>query len=123
MPVTLESRVRQMQVFNLPHDAYCADGDCACTDTAVLVIDENPRTGERAPRRVTRKTPDSLTLLARERRVDLPTAVLEVPEVRAAIARGLVRVVEQKPDAPPAKPVPAAAPASATPALAPKGDK
>lgn len=119
MPVTLESRVRQMQVFNLPHDAYCADGDCACSDTAVLVIDENPRTGERAPRRVTRKTPDSLTLLARERRADLPAVILDVPEVKAAIARGLVRVVEQKPDVPPARP----APASATPAPAPKGDK
>ncbi len=108
MPVTLESRVRQMQVFNLPHDAYCGDGDCACSDTAVVVVEENPRTGERAPRRVARKTPDSLTLLARERRADLPAALLDVPEVKAAIAHGRVRVVEQTPDAPPDKPTPAA---------------
>jgi hypothetical protein len=108
MPVTLESRVRQMQVFNLPHDTYCRNGDCACSDTAVVVVEENPRTGARAPRRVARKTPDSLTLLARERRAGLPTALLEVPEVKAAIARGRVRVVEQTPDAPPDKPTPAA---------------
>ncbi|HYM96989.1 MAG TPA: hypothetical protein VET26_06805 [Candidatus Sulfotelmatobacter sp.] len=113
MPVTLESRVRQMQVFNLPHDTYCSDGDCACSDTAVVVVEENPRTGERAPRRVARKTPDSLTLLARERREGLPTLLLDVPEVRAAIARGRVRVVEQTPDAPPDKPTPAAPPKAA----------
>jgi hypothetical protein len=119
MPVTIESRVRQMQVFNLPHDTYCADGDCACSDTTLVVLDENPRTGERAPRRVTRKTPDSLTLLARERLVDLPMAILDVPEVKAAIARGLVRIVEQKPDTPPPKPAPPPVP----PPAAPKGDK
>lgn len=118
MPVTLESRVRQMQVFNLPHETYCAGGACACSETTVVVLDANPRTGERAPRRVACRTPDSLTLLARERRAGLPAAVLAVPEVKAAIARGLVRVVEQKPDAPPANP----APAPVAPA-APKGDK
>lgn len=139
MPVTLESRVRQMQVFNLPHGAYCKD-DCACSDRTITVVAENPRTGARAPRLVTRKTPGSLTLLARERRAGLPTAILDVPEVKAAIARGRVRVVEQTPDTPPAKPassttVPATststsapapmttASASVPPPTAPKGDK
>jgi phage baseplate assembly protein W len=99
MPVTLESRVRQMQVFNLPHYAYCKDG-CACSDTMVVVVAQNPRTGERAPRHVVRKTPTSMTLLARERRSGLPVRILEVPEVKAAITRRLVRVVEQTPDHP-----------------------
>jgi hypothetical protein len=115
MPVTLESRVRQMQVFNLPHGAYCKD-DCACGDRTITVVEENPRTGAKAPRLVTRKTPDSLTLLARERRAGLPSAILDVPEVKAAIARGRVRVVEQTPDA---KPATTTKPASATPAPAP----
>src|SRR5262249_16758373 len=97
MPVTLESRVRQMQVFNLPHGAYCKER-CACSERTVMVVEVNPRTGERAPRSVTRKTPGSLTLLARERRAELPSAILDVPEVKAAIARGRVRVVEQTPD-------------------------
>ena len=55
--------------------------------------------------------PGSLTLLARERKAGLPSVLLEVPEIRAAIASGHVRVVEQVPD--PA-PTPAAMPAAAT---------
>ncbi len=100
MAVTLESRLRQMQVFNLNHEAYCAGADCACSQVTTVVVDENPRTGERAPRRITRRAPGSLTLLARERRDDLPNSILAVPEVRAAIAKGPLRVVAQSPDAP-----------------------
>ncbi len=102
MTVTLESRVRQMQVFNLPHEAFCRDGQCACSAMAVVVIEENPRTGERAPRNFQKKAPASLTLLALERRCGLPNVLLDVPDVRASIARGRVRVVEQSPDTPPA---------------------
>ncbi len=103
MAVTLENRLRQMQVFNLAHETYCAGRPCTCAEVTAVVLDENPRTGERAPRRVTRRAPASLTLLAGERRTGLPGTVLEVPEVRAAIERGFVRVVEQTPD----RPVPA----------------
>ncbi len=99
MAVTLESRLRQMQVFNLNHEAYCAGADCACSQVTTVVVDENPRTGERAPRRITRRAPGSLTLLAQERRDGLPNSVLAVPEVRAAIAKGHLRVVAQTPDA------------------------
>ena len=100
MPVTLESRLRQMQVFNLPHDAYCDEGKCACSDVTVVVVEENPRTGERAPKHVTKKAPASMTLLALERKAGLPSGSLDVPDVKAAIARGHVRVVAQLPDAP-----------------------
>lgn len=101
MPVTLESRLRQIQVFNLDHDAYCGHGECACSDITTVVLEENPRTGERAPRRITKKAPGAMTLLARERQAGLPEAVLQVPDVRAAIERGHVRIVEQTPAAPP----------------------
>lgn len=98
MAVTLESRLRQMQVFNLNHEAYCASATCACSQVTTVVVDENPRTGERAPRRITRRAPGSLTLLARERRDGLPNSVLTVPEVQAAIAKGHLRVVAQTAD-------------------------
>ena len=101
MPVILESRLRQIQVFNLDHDAFCRPGACSCSDTTVLVVDENPRTGERAQRRVEKKTSSSFTLLALDRRTGLPSRVLDVADVRAAIARGHVRVVEQAPDVAP----------------------
>jgi hypothetical protein len=100
MPVTLESRLRQIQVFNLDHDAYCGAGACVCSDITTVVLEENPRTGERAPRRITKKAPGAMTLLARERQGGLPDAVLQVPEVRAAIERGFVRIVEQTAVAP-----------------------
>jgi len=100
--VTLQSRFGQMLVFNLVHQAWCGGRiRCACTEMTVLVTDENPRTGERALRRVVKKVPASLTLLARERRAGLPDAVLCVPDVRAAIERGLVRIVEQTADSKP----------------------
>jgi hypothetical protein len=124
MSVTIESRVPQMQVFNLPHEAYCGHGDCGCSDMTFVVTDENPRTGERAGRLVMRKTPASLTLLAKERRAGLPIAILEVPEVKAAIRRGWVRIVEQTPDQaapppappPPPPPTPPKQPAAPSPA-------
>ena len=102
MAVTLENRLRQMQVFNLVHDPYCRGRECSCSEVTVVVTDENPRTGERAPRRVPRKVPTALTLLAREVRTGLPDVVLRVPDVRAALERGVLRVVAQEADPLPA---------------------
>ena len=50
MPITLESRVRRMQVVNLPHDAFCRER-YACTETTVVIVAENLRTGRSACRR------------------------------------------------------------------------
>jgi hypothetical protein len=86
-----------MQVFHLPHDVFCRD-QCACAEVAVVVVAENPRTGERAPKRVTKKVPGTITLLALERKPDLPSALLELAQVKAAIGRGYLRVIEQSPD-------------------------
>ena len=103
MPVTLENRLRRMQVFNLDHEGFCASRECACSEITLAVVDEHPRTGERAPRHVTKRIPSSLTLLALERRAGLPTAVLGATDVQAALARGHLRVVEQTPDSGPAR--------------------
>jgi hypothetical protein len=97
MPITLESRVRRMQVFNLPHEAFCKDA-CACSDTTVVIVAEHPRTGDRARKHVAKRVPASMTWLARERRAGLPSVLLEVPDIQAAIERGYLRVVEQTPD-------------------------
>lgn len=121
MPITLESRVRRMQVVNLPHEVCCRDA-CACTETTVVVVAENPRTGDRAPKRVTKAVPDSMTWLALERRAGLPSALLEVPDVQAALARGDLRLVEQTPEPAPVAPARASnaaampGPSSAAPA-------
>jgi hypothetical protein len=115
MPITLESRVRRMQVFNLPHESFCRDR-CACSQTTVVITAENPRTGERARKNVSKTVPASMTLLAGERRAGLSAALLEVPDVKAAIDRGDLRLVQQTPD-----PAPPASAASAASAPATKG--
>jgi hypothetical protein len=97
MPITLENRLRRMLVVNLPHDVFCNDR-CACTETTVVVTAENPRTGDCAPKRVSKHLPSSMTWLALERRAGLPSALLEVPDVKDAIARRQLRLVEQTPD-------------------------
>lgn len=97
MPVTLESWSRRMQIFHLSHDVFCRDR-CACTEVTVVVTAENPRTGERAPRPLQKKVPGSITLLARERKPGLPSRLLELAEVKTAIARGYLRLIEQTPD-------------------------
>jgi len=118
MPVTLESRVRRMQVFHLPHEVFCR-GHCTCAEVTVVVVAENSRTGERAPKRVAKRVPGSITILARERKAGLPGTVLEVAEVRAAISRGYLRVIEQTPDQPaptPSVPTPSSSSPASTPA-------
>jgi hypothetical protein len=97
MPITLESRIRRMQVVNLPHEVFCRER-CGCAEMTVVVVAENPRTGDRAPKRVTKLVPASMTWLALERRDGLPRAILDVPEVKAALAHRHLRLVEDVPD-------------------------
>jgi hypothetical protein len=54
-------------------------------------------------------------MLARETRSGLPNAVLQVPDVQAAIGRGILRVVAQTPEAPPVAPPLTKTPAAANP--------
>jgi len=93
MPITLENRGRQMQVFNLPHELYCEKaGRCSCANETVTTWGEDAATGERSLRATIKRIPASLTLLAREKHPGLHEAVLEVPEVQRAIELGAVRV-------------------------------
>jgi len=93
MPITLENRGRQMQVFNLPHELYCEKaGRCGCVQETVTTWVEDTATGERSLRSTIKRIPASLTLLAREKQPGFHEAVLEVPEVQRAIKLGTVRV-------------------------------
>lgn len=97
MPVILENRTRRMQVFHLPHD-LCCRGCCTCTEQVVVTTVEHPRTGERAQRPHRKVVPGSITFLALERKANLPSGLLQVAEVKEAIDRGYLRVVEQTSD-------------------------
>lgn len=124
MAVALENRLRRMQVFNLPHEIVCGTR-CACSEVSLYVVAENSRTGDRAPKHISKRIPSALTLLSLERRADLPNAVLDAPEVAAAIGAKTLRVLEHTPEPSPApaKP-PAPAPSQVpvpTPAVAAVG--
>ena len=80
------------------HTTCSAEDRCVCTETTVVVTAENPRTGDRAAKRVAKHLPPSMTWLALERREGLPSALLEVPDVKAAIACRHLRLLEQTPD-------------------------
>ena len=107
MPLTLESRARRMQVFHLPHEVFCRDR-CTCVEVPIVAVAENPRTGERGRKHLHRKVPGTITFLARERKPGLPNVLLELDQVKAAIGRGYLRIVEQTPDVAVAPPVVAA---------------
>jgi hypothetical protein len=97
MPITLENRGRQMQVFNLPHELYCEkSGRCGCAQEIVNTWVEDATTGERSLRSTVKRIPASLTLLAREKHPGLAEAVLELPEVQRAIELGTVRVLTER---------------------------
>ena len=95
MAVTLESRVRRMQVFNLDHETYCQGPECCCSEMDLLVSDHNAVTGEKGVRPIRKRVPGSLTLLALDRLTGLPDVVVNVPEVREAIARGFVQATTE----------------------------
>jgi hypothetical protein len=100
MTVTLESRVPRSQTFNLDHASCCTGEACGCREVTVPIADQDPRTGERWERRVARRVPASLTLLALERRAGVPRSALGARELRAAIQRGYVRVFVESPASP-----------------------
>lgn len=114
MPLTLESRTRRMQVFHVPHAVGCQER-CICAEQVVVTTVEHPRTGERAQRHHRKMMPGSITFLALERQAGLPSALLGVAEIKVAIDRGYLRVVEQTPELR----ADAAAPAAPPEAMAP----
>jgi hypothetical protein len=94
MTVTLTNTSGRMQVFNLPHESYCAAlGRCACRSPeaprpAPLTVRELP--GQ--PVRARRPACASLTLAAGKGAAGLPDAVLAAPDVARAVRTGLVAV-------------------------------
>ena len=80
MPVTLINKQNRMRVFNLDHPSF----DSEASDVTVHVVEEG-RDGGRYPRRVRRRLCGSLTLLAKEKRHNLPDQVIKVPQIAKAI--------------------------------------
>ncbi|TBR17482.1 MAG: hypothetical protein EPO57_09115 [Chitinophagaceae bacterium] len=117
--VTLTNRKKGIEVFNLPHKEFCTEAECGCQAITTQLTEELPD-GTRGVRHIERKLAGSLTLLAGESK-EMPDQVLQVRDVKAAIDRGTLRVIQHQPKAP-AKPQAQSTPEKTTPMTAPSGE-
>ena len=92
--VTVESRLKQMQVFNLDHEVCCKT-KCGCKEEITTVTKKHPKTGMEGPARVKKRHAGVVTFLAREKIPDLSDSFLKLQTVKTAIANRSLRVVSQ----------------------------
>ena len=94
MAITLQHRSPTTIAYNLDHAGYCtALGRCECSRFEVRLPAKAPD-GVVGLKTVEKTAPPVLTLLGREMRHGLPDAVLEAAEIKSAIAKKLIRVVD-----------------------------
>ncbi len=92
---TLKNRSRRMQVFNLPHEQYCAGGECHCEEKQQMERVHDPESGEIGMRQTDKLICASITFLGGETKADLPDEILDCPEIKVALRRdddGLIQV-------------------------------
>jgi hypothetical protein len=90
--VIIEGRERRMQSFNLPHEVYCkAMGVCSCQEMQVVSTIYSKADQQRHTVIKNKKINASLTVGYRKR-VAVPEAALECPEIKSAIAQKRLRV-------------------------------
>ncbi len=102
--ITLKSKVRWPQVFELTHDCVCETLPSVKMKVARAVVGQTGRAGAYNPAigqhegviyDADREFPPSITLRSREVLSNLPDAVAEAPEVVAAVKAGLVVIVKE----------------------------
>jgi hypothetical protein len=92
---TLKSRARTAQVYNLPHEHYCSDGECRCEAVRQHRADHDKSTGVVGIAVTSRNLAGSVIFLAGETKSDLPETILGCPDIAGAIERRkLVEVKE-----------------------------
>lgn len=93
---TIWNKSKQAVTFNLPcpkgDDGACAEG-CLCSEVEVRYAVELDD-GVRGVRVETRRLPGSVTVLAGGRS-EVPAWAGKAPEVKAALARGTIRLITE----------------------------
>jgi hypothetical protein len=113
MPVTLHHRVKTMRAYNLDHAHYCAAlGHCECATIETRVMVRKPVPGLQM---ATKSAPAVLTLLGSETKPGLPLAILQAPDIAAAVRRGDIRATTVPEIVPYLAPAPVQIPAPFTP--------
>jgi hypothetical protein len=109
MGKTLKNRSGRPQIYNLPHEQYCADGTCRCVEVEQFATTRDG-IGRAATTRKVKRLAASVHFMTGETKSGLPDTILACPDIRAAIAsRQVVEVKEQpkrqtKPPKPDVKP-------------------
>jgi hypothetical protein len=92
--VTLRNGSRRIQVFNLPHEQYCADDECYCETREQQQRILDPQTGDYGMASLEKRIPGSITFLGGETKGDLPDSILACPDIKAALARTEDRLIK-----------------------------
>lgn len=100
--INLKNVTRVARTFNLPCGAgECApfsrrenSGGCFCNDIETQLVEETPD-GTKGTRTMVRRLAGSITIRGRSDSGSLPDWAKEAPEIKAALAAGYLRLVEQ----------------------------
>lgn len=96
--VTLTNKQRRMVPYNLAGEHMRDHPEYGYKRISQTRTTHNPRTGVVGSVRGRASVPDSITFCAREKKENLPKALIRCPDIAAAIKRGDLRIVYQ--DAP-----------------------
>ncbi len=89
----IQNRTKAIQQLNIPCRAGCDGTGCLCSEV-VTALQEELEDGTKGTRVLSRKLAGSLVFLGSETK-DVPSWVAESGPVKAAIARGRLRLIRQ----------------------------
>jgi hypothetical protein len=84
---TLKNRSRREQTYNLPHDAYCSDGQCRCVPVTQHFVHHDAAAGVSGVAAREKNLSASIIFLSGETKDDLPETILKCPDISGAIKR------------------------------------
>lgn len=119
--ITLQNLTKRTVVLNLTHAYACSPTECTCDRMKVGVQEHDKITGDRRVRAQTQRVPASITLFPKGHREHKPVAVADgespkvevveldrvtdlldnvqrLPEVKAMVDRGELKIIVQKPE-------------------------
>lgn len=93
--VSLKNTEKRYQVFNLPCPVKPCDGSCGKCELITQRFPEELDDGKVGIRETEKRIPGSMTLLAGETAKGLPDWVASCPEVKAALDRGALKLIQE----------------------------
>lgn len=92
---TLKNRSRTAQIYNLPHKTYCDGGECRCVDVTQHHASHDKDLGVMVAEEKKRPLAASIMFMAGETKADLPESIKNCPDIKGAIERRELVVIEE----------------------------